>query len=138
MKRSGPLRRLTPLRRVTPLTRDRQARTRPLRRPSMPKGVRAAVYARAGGRCDRCRTPVPADEWQAHHRMLRSRGGRDTLANLVALCLTCHEWVHAHPRHATLHGLMVASWEDPAALPVHLHGRTWAWPWDRWTPIEGE
>lgn len=31
-----------------------------------------------------------------HHRKYRSRGGSNSLANLIALCETHHSWVHAH------------------------------------------
>jgi HNH endonuclease len=31
-----------------------------------------------------------------HHRRYRSRGGTNSLDNLIDLCLGCHQWVHAH------------------------------------------
>lgn len=104
----------------------------------MPKDLRAAVHLRAGGRCDLLGCQL-GTEWHAHHRQLRSRRGPDTLANLVALCADCHRWVHAHPKHATLIGFMVPSWDDPETSPAFVHGRGWAWPSTRWTPLnEGD
>lgn len=119
------MKRSTPLQRRSPLTRDRAPRSRALRRPAMDPDLRHAVFVRAGGRCERCRCPLPADAWEAHHRQLRSRGGPDTMANLVALCRDCHHDVHAHPAAATASGFMVPSWADPATTPTHLHHTRW-------------
>lgn len=134
MKRSAPLVRRTPLERgTTPLARSRTPRPRRLKRPAMDPGLRHQVYARAGGRCDCCGTPLPGDGWHAHHRRLRSRGGADSLENLVALLPGHHEWAHAHPAAATALGLMVPSWADPAAVPVR-RGERWYLPTGRtWT-----
>lgn len=139
MKRSAPLRRKTPLPRGTrALPRARTPRTRRLRRPGMDPGVRHTVYVRAGGRCDRCRVPLPGDRWECHHRMLRSRGGTDDPTNLLALCSTCHhEHVHGRVAEATRLGYLVPSWADPATTPVLRHGTTWQLPTERaWVPAD--
>lgn len=47
----------------------------------------------------------------AHHVILRSRGGVDEAWNLRWLCRAGHTWVHANPEAATARGLM-------ASLPV--------------------
>ena len=88
--------------------------------------LRVTVHARAGGRCERCGTPVGVHDMEAHHRKLRSQGGRDELVNLVALCSDCHHTqVHAHPERARGEGWIVRSGSDPAAVAVTLHdGRT--------------
>lgn len=31
-----------------------------------------------------------------HHRKYRSRGGTNSLENLINICLNCHDWIHAH------------------------------------------
>lgn len=134
------MKRSTPLVRTGPLARARSPRTRKMRRPTMPSGLRHEVYLRAGGRCDLCTAPLPGDQWEAHHRRLRSRGGADTHENLIALCATCHhDRVHANPAWATEHGYMVPSWGDPATTPILRHGTTWQQPtgrtWTAATPI---
>lgn len=139
MKRGKPLQRRTPLARGTkPLARPRAPQPRKMRRSPMDKTLRAAVYARSGGRCDACGTYLPEDAWQAHHRQLRGMGngrGADSLGNLVALHAVCHRWVHDNPADARTHGFIVPSWANPDETPVHLHrdGR-WALPGARWTP----
>lgn len=102
----------------------------------MDKGLRHEIYLRAGGRCDCCAEPLPGDEWEAHHRQLRSRGGQDSHENLIALCSTCHHTrIHGHPEWATRHGFMVASWGNPATVPVHRHLTAWQQPTGRrWAP----
>ncbi|OIO88160.1 MAG: hypothetical protein AUK03_16705 [Anaerolineae bacterium CG2_30_64_16] len=50
-----------------------------------------AVFRRAGYRCEACGA---VGKLAAHHRVQREAGGRDTLANLVALCVTCHDRAH--------------------------------------------
>jgi len=127
------VKRTTPLRGTTPLARSRAKRMRPLRRPAMDRSLRHQVYVRAVGRCEFCGVPLPGDAWDAHHRQLRSRGGPDSLPNLVALCRTHHRWVHEHPAAATAVGFMVPSWADPDTTPLHLHGRRWVLPGERYT-----
>ncbi|MGZ4170561.1 MAG: HNH endonuclease [Solirubrobacteraceae bacterium] len=62
--------------------------------------LRQKVLVRADGRCERC-GGVATD---AHHVVARVDGGRDSLANLVALCSDCHQQEHRrrcpNPRHA--------------------------------------
>lgn len=86
--------------------------------------LRAEVYARAGGRCELCGEQL-GQVWQAHHRKLRSRGGQDSVCNLVALDAHCHRRVHGHSLWATEQGFIVASYDDPATVPVALHLERW-------------
>jgi hypothetical protein len=94
----GPaeMRRHTPLRRV-PLER----------RPAsvVPGEVRRVLAVRSGGVCE---VSLPVCRGQAtdvHHRVRRGAGGRhgaarvasDSVANLLHVCRSCHEWVHANP-----------------------------------------
>jgi len=84
--------------------------------------LRPLVLARAGFRCERCRTfERPFTPLECHHRLMRSQGGPDTLENLACLCgpnpRGCHGWVHAHPEEARALGLLIPSWEGPPAQP---------------------
>lgn len=85
--------------------------------------VRAIVWSRSRGYCERCGSALP-DNWALHHRKLRSRGGLDTPDNLVALHHECHNLasnsIHNNPAHAKETGFMVSSWDDPAACPLTL------------------
>lgn len=48
------------------------------------------------GRCLVCKIPVTSESgWHIHHIIERSRGGDDTLANLVLLHPNCHNQVHS-------------------------------------------
>lgn len=86
--------------------------------------LRAEVHGRAGGRCELCGEALgPA--WQAHHRKFRSRGGQDSVCNLVALHPMCHRRVHGHSLWATEQGFIVSSYDDPASVPVALHLERW-------------
>lgn len=91
--------------------------------------LRACVFERAQGRCERCGYALPA-EWECHHRKLRSQGGRDVLSNLIALHMRCHNAgetgsVHHSPGVAYQLGYLVKSWQQPHEVPVLLHGKRW-------------
>ena len=44
----------------------------------------------------RCRFSKSRNNLHCHHIIYRSQGGKDSLANLVALCYSHHDMVHAH------------------------------------------
>ena len=78
----------TPLR---PIGRRGQARLVSRRR------FYEAVRARANGTCERCRRVVGYYRIDAHHRVMRSRGGSDDAAtNGAGLCRVCHRLIHDH------------------------------------------
>lgn len=85
--------------------------------------LREIVKSRSGGYCEKCGKPL-GESWALHHRKLRSRGGKDTLTNFVALHHQCHNLgtnsVHFNPRTAEQLGLMVPSWQDPKDAPLTL------------------
>lgn len=85
--------------------------------------VRALVWARARGYCEKCGSQL-GDSWALHHRKLKSRGGEDTVENFLALHHECHnlgtDSVHNNPSMASDTGHMVHSWENPAECPVTL------------------
>jgi hypothetical protein len=89
----------------------------------MADALREAVWVRASGSCERCGVTL-GNTFALHHRLLRSRGGRDELPNLVALHHHCHnlgtDSVHLNPRKATEDGFMVPTGHDPRAIPIRL------------------
>lgn len=69
----------------------------------------AAVNVRSGGRCEADTPDCPPGPHRAdhhHHVVLRSRGGLDHRNNLLHVCFSAHDWIHAHPAEATERGLM--------------------------------
>jgi hypothetical protein len=73
-----------------------------------------------------------------HHRKLRSRGGENTVPNLITLSGSgttgSHGWVHAHPAAATRLGFIVPSWiDDPADVPVLVQTGP---RWKRWVRLQ--
>jgi len=90
----------------------------------MDKQVAEIVLARAKGYCEAC--GLPGDDFALHHRKLKSRGGKDEVANLIAVHHKCHNLgtfsIHLNPEKATMKGWMVPSWAEPAEYPLHLHG----------------
>lgn len=107
-----------------------------MKRKPMDKKVRQAVIDRSGGICDLCGCHYTVATQHVHHRKLRSRGGDDSMANLVAVCWSCHFSIHQSPAQATAWGFMVASWDDPAKVPILRHRKTWQQPGDGWRPAQ--
>ncbi|WP_136043328.1 HNH endonuclease [Microbacterium sp. K22] len=64
---------------------------------AIPAKVRTAVHERAKGRCEGCGRIAPLE---LHHRKYRSRGGKHTASNLVALC----GWGNHTGCHGRAHG----------------------------------
>jgi hypothetical protein len=122
--------RRTELVRRTPLAPGgalrRVALIRRRRLPADPvwSAVRSVVWERCGGRCERCGTALNRAGWQCHHRKFRSRGGRHSVSNAVALCSACHTGssraVHRDLAGAAASGYAVSALSDPALVPVRL------------------
>ena len=85
--------------------------------------IRDIVKVRCGAYCEKCGKPL-GGSWALHHRKLRSRGGKDTCSNFVALHHECHNMgtdsVHMNPSASNQAGLMVATWQDPEETPLIL------------------
>lgn len=62
----------------------------------------------------------------AHHRVNRSQMGRWEVQNLLHLCHAHHMHVTVNPLLARSRGWSVASYNDPAVVPVWLAGRGWS------------
>jgi hypothetical protein len=107
----------SPIKRKTPLKRTAMARAKarlvsdpkPLsarRRRQLPNysQVREVVFERAGWRCEIAHEGCTGRAEHCHHRLMRSAGGKDEAANLLAACHRCHEHIHANPALSYEHG----------------------------------
>jgi len=56
------------------------------------------VWERDGRRCVDCGLLLPFEAMHPHHRLERSKGGDDSLANLETLCSADHRQKHRHWR----------------------------------------
>lgn len=75
----------------------------------IPDDVKAAVHARAEGRCEAHPyrpTLACSGRLELHHRLRRSQGGQDTVENLLLVCSTHHAHIHAWPEWARENGLL--------------------------------
>ena len=149
MKPGKPLARRTRLHRHVPLGNGTSKLKQTKRMPQQSAKKRAKrrsweqfrkdVYARSEGNCDLCATWIPWDDYECHHRRLRSQGGLDQMANLVALHkFPCHDELHRQRRMARETGFIVHRPDDPAHTPVLRHGKTWSLPGEMWTPVDPE
>ena len=80
------------------------------------KALEAAEYVCEGKVGLMCSGPLVV-----HHR--RSRGVKDERtnapANLMVLCSSCHDHIHAFPQWSRKCGYIVSKHADPAAVVVH-------------------
>lgn len=78
------------------------------------------VEDRAQGYCEACGGSARSS-MALHHRKLKSRGGKDTVSNLIRVHHECHnlatDSIHLNPARAETLGHMVGSWQDPAEAP---------------------
>lgn len=117
----------TPWKRKAPASASAPARRPPAKTPRRNTGPtqaqRATVWARAGGRCERCRVDLHDRPHQVHHRQPRKMGGTsrpaiNTPPNLLLLCGYCHPWVEANRTRAYRDGWLVREPTDPATVPL--------------------
>lgn len=69
--------------------------------------TKADAYRRAGGKCEctmgvcghsgRCNKQLGSN-WHAHHKTAVASGGQDTLSNLLAMCIPCHQNTRTYGR----------------------------------------
>lgn len=57
---------------------------------------RHEVWERCGGFCEMngCNRPITEESMHMHHDKERSRGGDESMGNLVAACAPCHKRFH--------------------------------------------
>lgn len=101
---------------------------RPLTQPSgktttIKQDIVDLVIQRAGGYCETCGRPA-SESMALHHRKLKSRGGKDSVSNLIWVHHECHNLgtnsIHLKPMYATYKGWMVSSWGESETTPMHL------------------
>jgi hypothetical protein len=89
----------------------------------MDKKVVEIVRFRAGDYCEVC-GQTSQESMALHHRKLKSRGGKDTPANLISVHHKCHnlgtDSIHLNPEWAEERGYMVPSWREPHEWPITL------------------
>lgn len=97
--------------------------------------LREAVYGRSLGMDDLSGDWVAFDgAWSPHHRRLKSRGGPDSLANLLLLSDRSHRAVHASPAWSYARGFLIPNGFSPDGYAV-FRRCGWYLPGDVWTPV---
>ena len=89
----------------------------------MPQELREAVYERAQYMCE-VMEPGTCEgvAGHVHHRRMRSQGGEHTLVNCVAVCPSCHRFIHANPSKSYSLGWLVRSTREPESMPFFRRG----------------
>lgn len=101
---------IQPISKPTPRIRERK----PLKsRPHViPWRVKRDVHLRDDGLCQWCL--IEGGALDCHHRLPRSRGGRDIPEHLVSTHRLCHGQIHANPAEAYRRGFLVHSADELA------------------------
>lgn len=131
MKRGQPLRRTTALR--SNVLRRTTPKPRTSRDTGPTRDVRAIVWARANGCCERCGQRITDNMYSSvHHRKARGLGGSSDArlnepSNLVLLCgsgtTDCHGFVESHRNDAHRVGWLLWRNADARRVPVDIYGR---------------
>jgi hypothetical protein len=86
----------------------------------MNKEIVKIVTDRANGYCEVCGAPEKPS-MALHHRKLKSRGGKDSVSNLIWVHHGCHNLdtksIHLNPSYAEDKGWMCPSWREPSEHP---------------------
>jgi 5-methylcytosine-specific restriction endonuclease McrA len=99
---------MTYLAKPTPRPKERK----PLKaRPHViPLAIRERVFERDEWLCQFCR--FEGGSLDAHHRLPRSRGGRDEYDCLVSVHRRCHQAIHDRPAESYARGFLVHSADE--------------------------
>jgi hypothetical protein len=88
----------------------------------IPKALKRAVWERDQSCCVVCGLALSLDYCEAHHRLYKSRGGKDELANLITVCQNpCHtERIHKSSARAVELGWAISRYDKrtPDEIPV--------------------
>ncbi len=109
------------------------------------KASRAIVGQRSDGLCECCGRPLPVNDdgtyrFEFQHRKAKQRNTPDhSVTNGLALLPACHAYITANPAGAFEMGWSVEQHEDPARVPVMLHGlrQVWLRPDGTTEPVDG-
>lgn len=100
-----------PIAKPTPKRRDpKRLKSRP---HVIPASVKQEVFDRDSWTCQWCL--VPGGALDCHHRLPRSRGGRDIPAHCVSTHRQCHRYIHENPTEAMSRGFTVHAEYELAA-----------------------
>lgn len=69
--------------------------------------TRDAVMARSGGWCEVAANGCRMKVSHLHHRLGRGQGGGHGVDNLLGVCSSCHDYVHANPTWSYQRGWML-------------------------------
>ena len=83
-----------------------------MKRIPFTKEMRAAVYAKTGGRCAYCGVQIPLEKMQVDHLKALFLGGTDDLGNLMPACPSCNHYKSTY----TLEGFRAIIGRAPAIL----------------------
>lgn len=90
---------------------------------ALSKELRELVLSRAQGYCEFCGNGLP-ENFALHHRKLKSRGGKDTPDNLIALHHGCHNGntnaIHFNIALSESTGHIVPTHANPNEYPLTL------------------
>lgn len=137
MNRGWPLTRRTPLVARSVLKRTvlvaKAAPKKRVRSTGPHRDVVDLIYERAQYACELCGGPVGERrgvDHHLHHRRPRRAGGSraadtNSPANLLLLCLPCHEVVETMRSEAYDGGWLLHDRQDPAAAPVLIGAERW-------------
>lgn len=98
--------------------------------------VRQAIRDRAVNACEACAVYLGPGAGQIQHRVARGMGGSrnpvlGSAVNGVLLCGTpasgCHGRAEAREREFHAQGFWLWQYEDPAGVPIMLHGGVMVW-----------
>lgn len=60
-------------------------------RQEFTRKTRAAIFARAAGKCEKCKAALKTGEGEVDHILPCALGGEPTVANAMLLCRVCHK-----------------------------------------------
>lgn len=119
--RRTPLRRSKkPIRRTAFPQRSKPIAKQSKRRRAEQDGWNEITHQRireVSGKCQlQCSPKCTGIATHGSHRLPQGRGGKSVKPNCDPACLNCHEFVHAHPKIATVLGLMLEPWQASTVI----------------------
>ncbi len=67
------------------------------RRKSVPTSIKKEVLYKQNYKCAKCGKKLPPTR-HFHHKKAVSKGGKNTVSNVIALCPNCHAKIHHRQR----------------------------------------